>query len=74
MVKLSFTKPCKKNILYKLVFKEINDLKKNLQSKNIPKELIILTLDSKDGIQKLRQIVNMLIIQLLYCGVIMVGI
>ena len=26
MVKLSFTKPCKKNILYKLVFKEINDL------------------------------------------------
>ena len=26
MVKSSFTKPCKKNILYKLIFKEINDL------------------------------------------------
>ena len=26
MVRSSFTKPCKRNILYKLVFKEINDL------------------------------------------------
>ena len=26
MIKISFTKTCKKEILYKLIFKEINDL------------------------------------------------